>query len=1464
MSLQQAVTAPSRDKKSNRLSEDPQEDKKSNRLSQESAEHDKKPHRLSEDSEEEVTFLPDNMTDERNQERSQVKIPNPPKLVTGEHFPVWKRTFILHVENYYSHVICGLPELDDDLDLENHEPWSLETKASNDADLKTMSKANKLLASVLTGALSPELLGDLAHVEIRNGYELFRSLCRIFEGKTLTEQSFMWNQYVNSKPKRQEPMRAYIRRVAALRRALLPYDNFHPGNEMMLRSVILHSLPEAYSTLVASLYSKPAAYKLSELVTDLTALQHQVEGFNSGDNFPDRRNRRDDSALLGQERKCRRCDGKCTMRNGRCTNVCTYCSKAGHGLASCWTKQRDERNKRGTPDRSNNTRDKTKVGHTRRNSDGLSEWCFMAGSLASAPVAQPGNWILDSGATRHYCRERQSFDTLEPDQGEVRLGDDRVTHSEGIGTVGELKEVKYTPGMASNLLSVSKLVADGQAVVFDKDGAYILDGNNSTKLKQLNMARIAVHRDNLYIHERKVNKAQAQAYLWHCKMNHAPLSTLVTAAKKGHIVGLPDDLKANSLEFCKICALAKSTRKAFPKTAEHRATRPLQKIYMDVCGAITPTSDGDHKYLLVICDEFSHSGWAIPLRKKSHTLRAFDQFRKQAEAELAVHQQDFRVEQVRTKSVRTDGGGEFTSGEFEQYCLDHRIHHELTVPHSSQQNGMAERLIRDINQKVRVLVSQSGLRTMWHYAARTACYVRDRTPMSANPDHKTPYEMRTGTAPKVQHLQVFGTKCYVNLNEAERPRGHKFSAKSTEAVFVGYSSCSTGYLVMVNNKVLVRRDVDFDNRRIMRDAANLVDDRGTRHDFIPEVMPALVSGSEDESSDDDDDDLQAHEDEVKYDHEKKEESPSVLIADDDDCAEEKKVPVVFADDMTYMVTSSTEHRCSGVHCCTSAAEAAATLYAQAVREYAFTVTEAAGVDVPRTYKAALNSEQASQWIEAIRKELSSMTDNQVWEVVPRTTMPTGRKAITSTWTFRVKQGANGHILRYKARLCARGFQQVAGQDYHDTFAPVARLTTFRALMARGAQRDYDMTHADIETAFLHGELKEDIYMEVPQGVDLPDGAVRSDYVLKLRKSIYGLKQAPRVWNKKLHAKLLELGFERTDADPCLYKLKGAEVYLLCYVDDLVLCHPRNFDLSDVLDGLRTVFRIGTVEPLQYFLGFEIHRRRDRRLIKVHQRRFVLDMLTRFGLADCNPVATPCTVGAQAYNEGTPLDAETSSLYRTMVGSLLWVAMGTRPDIAHAVTMLTRHMQSPTDLALKGAKRVLRYLRGEPGTALVYGGSPCRLTGQCDASWANCTNTRRSYSGYLFSLSNGGAICWSSKLQRTPALSSTEAEYMACSATAQEAVWLRRLVKSLGMVVDEPTLICQDNMGAQALTQDTVYHSRTKHIDVRHHYVRQLVEDKVVQFQHTPGTDLTADVFTKALCSPTFKKHLSVLFGDQHF
>lgn len=434
---------------------------------------------------------------------------------------------------------------------------------------------------------------------------------------------------------------------------------------------------------------------------------------------------------------------------------------------------------------------------------------------------------------------------------------------------------------------------------------------------------------------------------------------------------------------------------------------------------------------------------------------------------------------------------------------------------------------------------------------------------------------------------------------------------------------------------------------------------------------------------------------------------------------------------------------------------------------------AADVDEPLTFSEAMASPEAERWKEAMDAEYQSLVDNDTWELVP---LPPGRKAITSKWLFKVKQNSDGEIDRFKARLVARGFTQQEGIDYQETFSPVVKFQTIRAILAVAAAKDLELQQMDFSTAFLNGVLEEELFMAQPKGYERGG----KNLVCRLKKSIYGLKQASRAWNQVVNAFFEEHGFSRSNADSCVYVKAEKDMILIIaiYVDDLILASNDLEALNNLKNLLMKNFKMKDLGELKFFLGMEISRDRQAKKIYLSQQRYLKDILRRFGMQDCKAVVTPLEDGLKLSKE-LPLGTEkgeeepVDGIYRSIIGSLMYAMIATRPDIAYAVGLLSRFMVNPGKRHLECAKRVLRYLRGTISLSLEFSGD-LLLKGFSDADWAGCPDERKSTSGFVFYLGNG-AISWKSSRQTTVALSSTEAEYIALCTAAREGIWLRRLL-----------------------------------------------------------------------------------------
>ena len=405
---------------------------------------------------------------------------------------------------------------------------------------------------------------------------------------------------------------------------------------------------------------------------------------------------------------------------------------------------------------------------------------------------------------------------------------------------------------------------------------------------------------------------------------------------------------------------------------------------------------------------------------------------------------------------------------------------------------------------------------------------------------------------------------------------------------------------------------------------------------------------------------------------------------------------------------------------------------------------------------------------------------------------------------------------------------------------------------------------DVKTAFLNSELEETVYMEVPEGVSIPTKKVTPHYqqpiACRLLKSIYGLKQSPRAWYGRIDSFFRLNNFIRSNSDHSLFINYERQVILLLYVDDLVLAAPTSSQIDWIRFKLHQEFEMTDLGELKNFLGLEINRYRPQRILHLSQTKYIRKILANHGMTGCVPSTTPADPHVRL--EKSQQDFEASEMdkkkYQSAVGSLMYAMLGTRPDIAYAVSKVSQYSTNPNATHWTAVKRIFRYLAGTPGRGLYYGGqgSGSGFTGLgfTDADWGG-SDDRRSIGGYTFLL-NGSAISWNSKKQSTVALSSTEAEYMALTQAVKESIWLQALLLDLGAQkhLEEIRNIYIDNQGAIALARNPEYHARTKHIDIQYHFVRQHIEAKKITLTHCPTSEMTADIFTKALPQVAFIKH----------
>lgn len=526
-------------------------------------------------------------------------------------------------------------------------------------------------------------------------------------------------------------------------------------------------------------------------------------------------------------------------------------------------------------------------------------------------------------------------------------------------------------------------------------------------------------------------------------------------------------------------------------------------------------------------------------------------------------------------------------------------------------------------------------------------------------------------------------------------------------------------------------------------------------------------------------------------------------------------------------------------------------------------------DNPDTYQFADAYEhptESGQWVDSIVDEFNSIEENEVWELVD---LDKNTPTIGCRWVFKKKLRPNGSVSRYKSRLVARGFTQKKGVNFNETFAPVAKFASLRLLFAMAGDRGWDIHQMDAKTAFLCSDVDQpDIFVEIPEGLEelgflklmkqkngFSNKKVKGRLALRLKKALYGLRQSPRLWYKKLTDALKSMGFSRCENDHSVWTKK--DVVVAIYVDDILVFGASEEVISETKSNLAKKFKMVDSGPVDFFLGLQVVR-------SIHgfgltQTHYIDRLLKEFGMEDAAPVVTPLVSLLRKRNKDDERDRPADiKKYQRAIGSLMYLMLATRPDLAFAVSHLSQFCSDPMEVHWKAVKRVFRYIKGTRDDVLWFNGTAAKpkckspIYGFSDADWGADTNDRKSIGAYLY-FYNGSVVSWASKKQAFVATSSMESEYAAASQASREGIWLREIVAEIEAgiagsknVVADPVLLLVDNQAAIRVAQNPEDHQRSKHIDIHYHFVRQRVALNHIKLQYIPTKEMTADYLTKPL------------------
>ena len=1055
-------------------------------------------------------------------------------------------------------------------------------------------------------------------------------------------------------------------------------------------------------------------------------------------------------------------------------------------------------------------------------------------------------WVVDSGASRHMTYYKDAFIEYSALQEPVTIQTANGTELQamGQGTVvlrvprngtispTALTEVLYVPGLIGNLISVSQLQDKGITVC-------TTGGRGLKKLLIQRQGKVIGEAERLgkaYTIQGTVPNPEralaasaidAEARLLHRRLGHLSAGSLQRL--EAVTTGLQGPVKALK-EPCEPCILAKTVR-VVNREGPERVTVPLARLHTDFWGPYSVPSLYGSLYFVSFTDEATRKTWIFFSRDRASIRTIFIELKARIELETGL----------KIQAVRCDNAPEYKA--LAEYYRPFGLKFEFITPYFHQQNGVPERLNRTLVTVARAMLQDAGLpERFWEDAIATACYIRNRIPVG--PKGMTPEEAYSGKKPYIGHLKAWGCLAYHYIPLENR---RKLEPTATKTCFIGYMPTSRQYKLYdpVNKRIIVSTAPTFrEDRRLQY---NWAEELPGEVVTIFDPMEAPETGATEE--------ITISIEEPEHRTPSAPMSPEISPEIGSEAPEDDTLDTIVVDtgdlqsgDPENIVEQSAEGP-EGPEARPQRTRRPPNRYDTA---YAVGIGPT-GPEQPKIPKTEAEALADPLWKAAIQEELTKLQALGTWKYAK---LPKGRKTVGCKWVFTVKYTPTGLIDRYKARLVAQGFSQTPGDDYLETFSPTIRAESLRVLLAVSALEDLEIRQVDVVSAYPKAQLHATVYMRPPNALGAPEGTV-----LLLERPLYGLKQSGREWYIEACRGLKNLGFRPCFSDPSIFVTEDRSLIIGLYVDDMLVLGKDPKAVDAIIQGMKGIWEIKDLGDVDLILGLKVLRDRAKGTLKINQTAYIQSLIDRFRLQDAKPVGLP--VGDRnTLVQGTADESQADqALYLQATGSLSWVAKGTRADITYAVGQLSQYCNAPTIRHWNSILRVLRYLKGTIEYSIFYGPRPGdtigpELQGYCDADYAGDIVDRKSVTGHLYTI-NRGPVTWTSTKQRCVATSTTESEYIALSEACKQGQWLRALLRELQRTTllgqDLTVPIFSDNQACIALARDPVAHSRTKHIDVRYHYIRELIAGRKTTVDYCPTVDMTADILTKPLTLQGFQR-----------
>ena len=1007
------------------------------------------------------------------------------------------------------------------------------------------------------------------------------------------------------------------------------------------------------------------------------------------------------------------------------------------------------------------------------------------------------------------------------------------------GHISHIKDVYYIPELGLNLLSIHKMPENiisftgNEANLYNIKGEHISAGHKRNNLYELN-ATALYPKENIYI-----IRDENTLYKWHIRLGHIGLIPLKIILDKKGIKILKEDYQEFLNNKCRTCLLSKDNRKIYKESINPKDYGILDRIHSDLGGPLSPTYD-NYKYYITFLDKKSRYLWIILLQNKHQVYQAFENFKVMIENNNNTHY---------IKEFFTDNGKEYVNKRFKIALNKYGIIHNTTPAYTKEPNGLIERINLTILNKVRsFLIASNSPKYLWGEAMLSAVYIYNKTPHKAL-QYKTPYEIYYNMKSDISNIKIWGSIAYYHTNIYKK----KLLPRKEEAILIGYNDTNHYKLWDLNKqRSLWSRDVEIlegsyntqikdnknpeDNYEYMDlNNSNESPDKSimehssqneNENSFRP-ITRSITNNSIYKST-------PAHRVEVQI--------PQKNIYNHN-----TTLPVVEEDNRALLTIKDT------------ILDNALGSLDNEDKPADFLLTTI-NIDEPNNFQEAMASPEKEEWLRACKEEIYELESQHTYEIVD---IPSDKIPLKGRWVFKKKPINNpnfikrGHItnsqktIRYKARWVIQGFHQKLGVDFLETFSPTCRTETWHILLIIAINKNWYIIQFDVKNAFIHANIDAAIYTILPIGIYND-----SNKACLLKKALYGLKQAPRLWFKYLSTALSKLGFTIFPYDEGIYINHNTSCIIICHVDDILIIHKDMNYINEISNKAQEYIKIEKIGSVSTFLGNDISINYDNKTLFINQHKYTLKILERFNIYNNHkPAQIPGDPGIKLRKNNSQASTYDIHEYQKQIGSLLYLALKTRPDITFPVIYCSRFMSNPDTEHFNALNKIWKYLLAYPELGLIWdcSGDNLSIKGYSDSDWGNNLEDRKSTSAYIFSLSGNIAynnpISWTSQLQKSIALSSCEAEYMALKEATKEAIYLSNMLDyfnnslNLNYTVTIPKILV-DSDSAKKLAENPEFHKRSKHIDITYHFTRQAIIEGKINLIHIPSKYQLADLLTK--------------------